>query len=556
MYSLLLRPGRISLRNLLDPRAPGGLARLSLGLAVGAGVAVLVFWLTMRGLRFVSGVEVIGFLLAQRLLQFTLLSLLGFVLLSSLATTLSNFFLSDDLSLLRASPVQEGPFYAARLSQTSLLAGWMALAFVLPVLAGWGYAMGGGAAFGVMLVLVLPPLVLLPTALGAMVITLLVCLFPARRIRELFVILGVLSAAVLLLLFRMIRPERLIRPEVFGSVADYVAAFEAPQHMLLPSTWAANVLQSSVGGPVDWLALGVLYSAVWGVGSLGFLVHRRLYRLAYSRAQEGGAGYMHTGGVLDRAVERVTSGLPSIRRGFAVKDAKTFLRDPGQWSQLLLMLILVFAYVYNYAVFPGVGVKLAGIDVNYLLAVLNLLLGGFVMSALVARFAFPAVSVEGRAFWLVRTAPIDMLTLVRVKFRQSAAPLLPLGMVLVGLAAWWLALKWQLVALSVVHTALSTLGLTAMGVGMGAVYPRFRFENPAQVPMSFGGVLFMFWGLLYTLVGAAAVTWLAVPLVSEAHARSLWAELLAWGAWLTFHWLHATIPLRYGSRILTSKEYH
>ena len=250
-----MRPGHTGLKRLLNPGEQAGRMRLLIGLLFAAAITTLVFYLTMRGVRFVLDVDVIGLLLARRLLEFTLLGLFGFVLLSSLATALSTFYLADDLMLLRSSPVREGPFYTARWLQTSLLSGWMALAFVFPVLWAWGHALDGGWAYMGMLLMVLPPLVLIPAVLSILLVTLLVCIFPARRIRELFLVLGILAAAVLLMLFRMIRPERILSPEVFDSVAEYVAVFEAPQTMFMPTTWAADVLQGVVSSPGWSLAL-------------------------------------------------------------------------------------------------------------------------------------------------------------------------------------------------------------------------------------------------------------------------------------------------------------
>lgn len=557
MLTVLLRPGQTGLKRLLNPTERAGLIRLLIGALFAAAITTVVFFLTMRGIRFVLDVEIIGMLLARRLLEFTVLGLFGFVMLSSLATALSTFFLADDLTLLRAAPVPEGPFYTARWVQTAVLSGWMALAFVFPVLWAWGHALDGGWMFMAMLVVTLPPLILIPAALSVLLVTLLVCIFPARRIRELFLVLGILAAAVLLMLFRMIRPERMLSPEVFDSVAEYVAVFEAPQTMFMPTTWAADVLQGAVSGPGFHLVLplALLWAACWGVGSIGFLIHRRLYRLAYSRAQEGGAGVVRDPGILDAVVDRVTRRLSSSRRAFARKDLKLFLRDPGQWSQSLLLLMLIAVYVYNYAVYPAADLKVGWIEVKHLLAVMNLILAGFVLAALVARFAFPAISVEGRAFWLVRCAPISATRLLAVKFIQACIPLSLVALALVGTTAYWLNLPPMLILLSMGHILLVAIGLTSMGIGMGAIFPRFRFENPAQVPMSFGGVLFMFAAIIYTLLSGLGTAWLVSPLALEAYRPPTEWLVFGWVIWLTFHLAHATIPILMGSRILAAKEY-
>jgi ABC-2 type transport system permease protein len=553
---VLLRPGRVgAMRHIVDRDGPKW-GRIIAGLGFGFVVTAIVFYLTLRGLRFVANVEIIGILLAGRLLEWTLLAVSAFVLLSSLATALSTFYLADDLSLIRAAPVPEADFFMARWLQTGMLSAWMAVGFSMPILGAYGYAFGGGWRFALTLLAAIPPLVLIPTAAAVMVISVLVCIFPARRVRELFLVLGVLSAAILLLLFRVARPERLFRPEVFGDVASYVTAFELPQAALLPSTWAAEALQSTVlAGELGWLPIGLLWSALWAIGGAAYLLHYRLYGLAYSRAQEGGAGYFKKGRWAEAIIEWVTRPLPRQQRAFARKDALVFIRDPGQWSQLLLLLILIVAYVYNYAANPGIHMKIGQIEVNHLLAVLNLVLAGFVLAALCARFAFPAVSVEGRAFWLVRTAPLPARRFLWLKFRIGVLPLIFLGALLAGITAYWLDIGPMLIAVSIFHTVVVTVVLTAMGIGLGALYPRFKFENPAQVPMSFGGIMFMLAATLYSFLAALGTAWIAAPLAVPSISRSPLVWVISLLIWLTFHGLHATIPLRSGSRALASKEY-
>jgi ABC-2 type transport system permease protein len=555
LTATLLRPGAIAMRRFFALGEQGGGLRLTAGSLLAAGVGAGIFAATYRALRFFSGVEMIGYLLTARLLEFMLLGIVGFVFMSSLVSALGTFYLSEDLSLVRSAPMPEGPFFIARWLETATLAGWMVVGFGAPVIAAYGAALSHSAAFVPVAVLAFLPLALMPAAVGIVLITLLVCVFPARKVRELFLVFGVIAAALLLLLLRVAQPERLMRPEVFGSVANYVAAFQAPQSILLPSAWSATAMQAALRGEIDWLALALLWSGVWGTASAAYLVHLRLYRLAFSRAQEGGPGSFGSAAWLERILDRLSSFSRPEWRAFARKDSRIFLRDPGQWSQLLILLTLIVAYVYNYAVYPGADVKIAGIYVNHLLGVLNLILAGFVLSALVARFAFPAVSMEGRAFWLVRTAPLTPRKFLAVKYALALAPLMPLAVVLVGLTVYWIKLPVALAALSVVHIVFVTACMTALGLGLGTLYPRFKFENPAQVPMSFGGIMYMLIATGYTFIAALWTAWLAVPMAYPHVERTLTVTVLGWALWLTFHLLHAMIPLRLASRALAKKEY-
>ena len=106
------------------------------------------------------------------------------------------------------------------------------------------------------------------------------------------------------------------------------------------------------------------------------------------------------------------------------KEIRIFFRDSTQWSQLLLLGVLVVVYVYNVKVLPlysGEGVSFLLINV---ISFLNLGLAGFVVAAIAARFVFPAMSLEGRMMWLLRSSPLDVRALFWSKYWVGALPLL------------------------------------------------------------------------------------------------------------------------------------
>ena len=76
------------------------------------------------------------------------------------------------------------------------------------------------------------------------------------------------------------------------------------------------------------------------------------------------------------------------------KEFRVFFRDTTQWSQLILLGVLVAVYVYNITVLP----LYTGEQVSFLLinavSFLNLGLAGFVVAAIAARFVYPAMSIE------------------------------------------------------------------------------------------------------------------------------------------------------------------
>ena len=151
------------------------------------------------------------------------------------------------------------------------------------------------------------------------------------------------------------------------------------------------------------------------------------------------------------------------------------------------------------------------IYIQNLISFLNLGMVGFVTSAVAVRFVFPAVSLEGESFWIIRSSPLPLKDFLWAKFWSSVLPLLVLAEVLIVLSNILLKVSGLMMVIGVVTVFLMTFGITALGVGMGAVFPRFRYENVAQIPTGFGGIAYMIVTMLFIGIGHHARGMARVP---------------------------------------------
>jgi len=149
----------------------------------------------------------------------------------------------------------------------------------------------------------------------------------------------------------------------------------------------------------------------------------------------------------------------------------------------------------------------------------NLGLAGFVLSAIAIRFAFPAVSLEGKAFWLLQTAPISLRALLWSKFWMNFIPLLFLGGVLIFCSNLLLKVPGWMMILSLITMFLMTFGIAAIGVGLGALYPNFNYENAAEIPTSFGGAVCMIISIGFIGIAVMIVAWPIYTLAMQAFHR-------------------------------------
>ena len=369
---------------------------------------------------------------------------------------------------------------------------------------------------------VLPLFLIIPASVGVLITHLLVYCLPAKRIRDILFFIGLFSFLVIYFLFRFAQPERLVQPESFGHFLQFLAAMETPASPLLPSSWSAEVLAAPLiqKGPrikasfTPCLQLRAVLPLVtsWVSGAV--------YLTGWSKAQESKQGRRKYE-IVESALNWLTRPFPPVLRALMVKDIKTFLRDSTQWSQLFLLVALIVVYLYNFKVLPLDRSPLPTATLKTVVAFANLALAGFVLSAVAMRFAFPAVSLEGKAFWILQTAPISLRTLLWGKLWLNLIPLLILGELLVFLSNLLLQVPSWMMMLSLATVFLMTFAITAICVGVGALYPKFTFDHAAEIPISFGGAVCMIVSIAF--IGAAVLieAWRSTFWRCEVEPRSI-----------------------------------
>lgn len=528
----------------------------------------LVFWLGMFGgvgwlVQMFHDVEVFGPILTRKLLELLLLSLFGLLMFSNVVTALSTFYLAEDLELVLSLPVQRPVLHAARLLDTIGQSSWMVAIFGMPVFVVYGLVYHAGPIYYLATVVVIAAFVAIPASIGVGVASVLVSTFPARRIRELLAIVGILAVVLLFVALRVVRPERLLDAENFENLAAYVAELQTPVPILTPPRWAADVLLALLQDrPFPWMEFGLLMTGAAATTAIGRWVTSALYDQGRARAQEARAARLARSGLLDRVIAAWTRPLPETGRAIVEKDAKTFVRDPAQWSQLFLLGAIVIITLVSVGALPTDLLRgpWGGVWRN-VLGYLLLGLIGFIMAAVAARFQLPAVSVEGRAFWIIRTSPVDPERFLWAKVWPGLVPMLVIGETLAVASMTILEAGPFLMGVAVWTAFILAFGISGVAVGLGALYPDFRLDNAARAAAGPTGLLFMVASLslvaLVILVEAFPVYLFLTSMVRERELHALdWAGVLLPLLAAAGICLAATlIPIRRGARVLWEREH-
>ncbi len=471
-----------------------------------AGVGLLMlsalyagFW---RLLTYLEGVQLIGPMLSWKLTSMVLLMTFSMVIVSSIIISMSTLYYSFDLKFLFSAPLDLRAIFMDKALETVFYSSWTLVLAILPFVIALGRVKALGAGFYLAYGFLMVPLVLLAGAVGIFFSMLVMYAFPSSKTRDVTWLLGSLSVAFVYVVFRFSKPEQLLRPDSLEIVAQYIQYLQSPTAPYMPSWWVTKAMVAYSAG--HWGAFaasaGVLCLAAGALYALIYFVSGRVYMRGFSGAQssprfKGGRGTLPE--------QRLAAAFPALRAYFTLywKDRLMLARDARYWSQIILIAALIAVYLFSIRQLP-----LDTPALKSLISFLNVGVAGFVMAAIGLRFTFPAVSLEGSSYWLLKAAPISTAAVLREKLSVSLLPSVLIGTVLISVSNYLLNADLFVSVLSTFTIVVAAVVITVMGIGFGAAFPDFNVENIHQLESSYGGFLYMAtsMGYLALLVGTEA----------------------------------------------------
>ncbi|MFH1783830.1 MAG: hypothetical protein ABH868_02880 [bacterium] len=463
--------------------------------AIGAGFMWGLYKLFLRIFVYLHGVPLIGPLLIIRMISMIFMVFFAMLIFSNIITAFSSLYFSSDLYLLLLSPLRFRSIFSFKFFETMTYSNWMVLFFLTPVLGAYGKTQLVPVGFFLWVLIVLLPYFVICTSIGIMITVTLMRIFPTKKTRDISLIFGVVIGASAYLIVRLLQPEKLVNPEVMIGVMQYLVAVRTPVTKFLPSFWITQSIISMVkSNPANaFFYFGILSAVAFALSFVTIFFSRRMYYPGWAGAQEGGKRHTKQDGKKRAAKKRIFPfNISSPIRALVTKDVKTFFRETSQWSQLLILLTLIVVYLYNIHKLP-----LPYFYLKSIISFLNIGLAGFVLASVALRFVFPAVSLEKNNFWIIRSAPISVKQFIWEKFWISLFPLLILAACLIVFSNIILEVDMFFMVISCATVIIMTVALTALGIGMGAIFPRFHVENVAQIESSAGGMFYMIFSLAY-----------------------------------------------------------
>ena len=479
----------------LRPVNAAAVARIMIVAAVFAAFLWGDFVLFRRLFRATASIEAATPFFALAILQnlLSLVFLVATVVLfsSALTSSIGAFFTDLDLDVYHVAPRSKTRIVVARWAKTLAQSATIVFAFLAPLLFAFGMQYQRPPAFYITALANLALLLTIPVTIAATVIVLLVRWFPVRRVHQIVATLAVLVLTLTVVAFRMSRPERLFADIRTDDLVTVLRAIELPAMDVYPGSALAQFMVSgdSVAFPARIIAVALVSFSLFAAVAIAS------YFRAFVRARESMAPVAVGAGAMTDSLDRLFSRMEPATRAMLGKEVRVVTRDVAQWSQVFMMVALLFIYLYNIRMLPMAGDARAPI-----VAYANLGMAGFVVAAVCLRFAYPSLSSEGKAFWLIQVAPVSYRRLLRVKVLVYATPLTLVALLLTTFANVILEARPLVWLFTMTGAALIAVTLVSLAVAMGAFRPDFNAENPLQVGLSLGGFAYMAISMTYVAV--------------------------------------------------------
>lgn len=515
------------------------------------GLMGAFFLMFLDGFRFLASMGGGGFMITRRLFALFFLGLGCMLVMSNIITSYSTIFRSRETLFLLTAPVDTGTFVTYKFMESTLLSSWAFFFLMIPFTIAYGWNEHLRITFALWTALFSVPFVLLCGSIGTLIALAAVRWFPRNR--------WIWAAAATVALGFTLRAILLIKPMIQENATFVLSRFlpglQLACHPLMPNNWIAEGIMALTGGQWDrgvllWLVLAsntaILFLLVQGLGE-------RVFYAAYQRVT-GSPELRRRPAELLSGLDRCLMFLPHDIRGMVMKDIRSFLRDPLQWSQALIFFGLLALYFssfrsFHYNEMPPVW--------RNLVAFLNVFSVSSVICSLSARFVFPQLSMEGHSFWILGLAPTGMRRILLTKFFHATIAMVAVSAGLMSLSAWMLQAGTALSVISIGTAIAVSISVSALSTGLGAIFVDLKQPNPVAIVSGFGGTmnLALSLGFMIGVILPFGLIWHWRVSGNLTETLFVHANYIA-GAWLIILSTTTTlIPLWLGIRSLQHREY-
>ena len=461
-----------------------------------------------------------GFLFVQRLFYFLLVEIrIGLFLLhefismilfiffvsvniGNIIVSYSTLYKSNEINFFFTKPILPARIFAIKFLDNFFYSSSTLIMMLFSLLA--AYVVYFKLSVGAFLILVFNfiPLMFSAASLGVIILLLIIQLASRYGIKK--IIYGLISLYFLTVVFffNLNSPKTLVTTVLkyypFVSKDFYLGDLIPPLIKFLPNNWFAQsaywLVRGYISFSLEYFLLQLVLSLLLFSAAI-YLGHRWYFKTWLLNAK------LNADFVSKRKESKSffnfenKSFLKPQTESILKRDLLMFIREPSQYIHFFVLLFLIGVFIFSVA-----GIKFVGLG-NYNLQTmiyLSLFLFNLLfISTLSLRFIFPLISLEGQAFWKLKSSPVQNSLFLKSKIVIFTSLILFIALSLSFFSNYKFGIV--LTAFSAITTLLTALTIISINFGMGGLYTNFKEKNAIRLSSSQGASLSFLINIVYML---------------------------------------------------------
>jgi ABC-2 type transport system permease protein len=509
------------------------------------------FYILFRIFTYLMTIEIIGPVLMDRIIEMAFFVFFIMLLFSNVITSFSTFYNDRELDFLFSLPVRPTSIYLAKLFENCIYASWATMVIALPLVVAYGITTGAQLLYYPISIISILVYLIIPAAIASLLIFIIFRLFPRLKSRDV-IMLSLISITGLTFLYIKINNPGLLKmfeTESEQELLKFAANLTTVGGLYIPSTWLTNILK---GLRVD-LTQGIFYFLLLLFISLSttifaFFTAKVLYAQSWLLIGEHSTKR-------GRRKSLLSSHQTSSANTFISKDLLIFIRDPIQWVQLSIFIILLTIYIFSlrktpvYFTFPLWRTIVSFANFAYI---------SFVLATLGVRFIFPAISLEHSGIWFLCSSPFSFKKIIKLKYFSY---LLTAVIIMEGLLIFsniFIKTDQHMYVVMPLIALFIAASLVSINLGFGSIFPQFNEDNPSRIAAGSGGIIAALASITYV---AISILILATPaynyLTNKYFNRpdNMFVIYVAFIFFFIFSAFTIIFPLRLGIKSLEQRDF-
>jgi len=512
-----------------------------------------MFLLFIDGFNYLSRMGGIGLIIVNKLFTLFFLGTGLMLAASSIVTSYSTIYRSEEVQFLITRPFTIPHIVLYKFLESTGLSSWAFFFIIIPFVGAYGYHENITPVFAAWNLLFSLPFLIICSGAGTIFTMILARWLPLGK--QLKLIALAVAMMVVCAIIIEIRKYRYIATEGDLNLSILLPGFSFASNPLLPSWWVSEGITALTRG--QWFRGTMLWAMTASTALMTCLfiewLGERIFYAGWQRLA-GASANNHRSPEMLYYLQRGLSFVPHDIRAIIMKDIRTFLRDPIQWSQALIFFGLLALYFSNLRTF-----KYHTLPDNWrnTIAFLNVFSVSAVICSLGSRFIYPQLSLEGQGFWILGLSPTKMSRILLTKFFMSLIGMLVVSAGLMLLSSRMLDAAPVISSTAIFVSCAIACAVCGLSTGLGAIYLDLDQKNPAAIVSGFGGTLNLVLSLGFMLAAILPFGMIFhLNLLGKINSDQAAHNLIFAGLWLEALTIAAiVIPLYLGYKALLRREY-